>query len=318
MSGHRSATARAPASVANVAVGFDILGFSISAPMDRVTVRRRSGGDGELRVSVHPSAGEGSDLPTCPNQNTAAAAVRSLLDAVGDSGSFDVEIHKGVPVAAGLGGSAASAVAGAVAANALLPRPLAQEDLLPHAIAGEAVASGSIHADNVAPSLFGGLMACLPGDPIRAVRVSLPPDLHCVVVHPNLRVETRQARDALPDRISLGQHVTQSARLAGFLVACQAGDFDLLQETMRDDLVEPMRSRTVPGFADARSAALRAGAIVCSIAGSGPSVFAWVRSEAQREAVSKAIVSAFAGVDLASRSWTFPLGEHRAELEGVD
>ena len=317
MSGVRSATAFAPASVANVAVGFDVLGFSFPALGDRVTVRRRPEGRRELYVAVHPSSVEDGELPTSPDRNTASAAVRSLLDAVGDTGAFDVEIHKGVPVAAGLGGSASSAVAGAVAANALLHQPLAHEDLLTHAVAGEAVASGASHADNVAPSLLGGLVACLPSDPIRAIRVALPLDLHCVVVHPRLTVETRQARKALPNQISLAQHVTQSGRLAGFLLACQAGDFAMLRETMRDDLIEPLRSRAVPGFDEVQRAAQDAGAIACSIAGSGPSVFAWVPSMTGGEAVAAAIVDAFAAVDLASRSWCVPLEGRRAELEEV-
>lgn len=303
-------TVFAPATVANVSVGFDVLGFALEVVGDRVTVTRtRTPG-----VSVRRITGVVPDLPLDPRRNTASVAVQALVDAAAPDAGFEIEIDKGISLGSGMGGSAASAVGGVVAANALLDAPLPTAELLPFAAAGEAAASGAPHADNAAPCLFGGLAAVVSADPLRVVRIPLPASLLCVLVHPHLIIETRAAREVLRSSISLKEHVQQSMRLCGFLAGCHAGDLGLIGRSMVDTLVEPQRSTLIPGFAAARDAARGAGAIGFGIAGSGPSVFAWVSDRAVAERVATAVQAAFADADLATDAWVSPIAARGARV----
>ncbi len=310
--GPTSVTAFAPATVANVAAGFDVLGFALATPGDRVTVTRDDTLDG---VRVDSIEGVVRDLPRDPDRNTASVAVQSLLRATGERGGFRLSIDKGIALGSGMGGSAASAVAGVVAANRLLARPLARDRLLVHAVAGEHAASGAAHADNAAACLVGGLTAVVGGEPPRVVSIALPPDVCSVVVRPQRRLDTREARAALPSTIPLDRHVAQSQRLAGFVAGCFAGDLELIARSMEDLIAEPARARSIPGFAEARAAALGQGAIGFGIAGSGPSVFAWVLGESQGRQVERAVRAAFAAVGLASDGWVGPLAASGATVE---
>jgi homoserine kinase len=278
----RSATAFGPATVANVAAGFDVLGFALSAVGDRVTVTRD---DGDPVVRVTAISGVVPDLPHDATKNTAAVALAALIAARRLDHGFSIELHKGIPLGSGMGGSAASAVAAVVAAQALVDTPLDEAELLACALAGEAVASGAPHADNAAPCLHGGLTVVVSHEPPLVVPLPVPERIVCVLVHPHLRIDTRDARAALPREVSLGDHVAQSMHLAGFVCACFRSDLALLRRSMVDLIAEPARSHLIPGYAEARAAALEHGAIGCSIAGSGPSVFAWVEGEPSARAV---------------------------------
>lgn len=270
----RSATVYAPATIANIAVGFDVLGFAFDGIGDRVTVERSEA------PGVRITAVAGQELPLEPAKNTAGAALLSMIEDLDLGFGFDVRLQKGIPLSSGLGGSAASAVGAVVAAAQLIDTPRSKEQLLPYALAGEAVASGAIHGDNVAPCLFGGLVAVLPGDPMPAP-VRLPePDLLCVLVRPDAQLDTKTQRQVLPASISLAEHTRQSAYLAGFVSAVHAGDLDLMRACMQDLIIGPCRAATIPGFAEMYSAAMDAGAIGCGIAGSGPTVFAWCETGA--------------------------------------
>ncbi len=217
----QEATAFAPATIANVAVGFDVLGFAFDDVGDRVTVRR-SDNPGVRIASV-----SGESLPADPQENTAGVALLSMIEDIDLQEGFDVELQKGIPLSSGLGGSAASAVGAVVAANHLLERPRSREDLLPYALAGEAVASGAAHGDNVVPCLFGGLVAVIPGAS-GMTPVHLPvPNLHCVLVRPNIQLATKAQRQVLPATISLTEHARQSSYLAGFVSALHTGDVAL-------------------------------------------------------------------------------------------
>lgn len=307
-----SVTAFAPATVANVAAGFDVLGFALAGVGDRVTVTREPDGEG---VRIESIEGVVQDLPTDPEKNTASVAVLSLLAAVRAPGGFRLWIDKGIPLGSGMGGSAASAVAAVLAANQLLERPLPRAALLPHAVAGECVASGAPHADNAAASLHGGLLAIISQDPLRVVTIPVPQALRCVLVRPHLRLDTRNARAVLPGQIPLARHVEQSKLLAGFLAGCFRGDLEMIGKSMRDVIAEPARSRLIPGFARTREAALAHGAIGFGIAGSGPSVFAWVPSAAVGSSVEAAMRAAFAEVDLETDSWVGPIERSGACVE---
>lgn len=310
----RRATAFAPASVSNLAVGFDILGHPIAAAGDRVTVRRADApGIRIVRVS-----GVAGPLPEDPAANTATAGLPRMLAEHAPGLGLEVEIEKGIPLGSGIGGSAASAVAAAVAANALLPAPLATEALIPYALAGEAVASGAIHGDNVAPSLLGGLVLVRSAQPADVVRLPAPPSLRCVVVLPALRLDTRTARAVLPAAVPMHDLVHQTANLAGVVAGCCTGDVALIARSLRDVVAEPHRAPLIPGFADVQRAAMAAGALGCSISGAGPSLFAWCDGDASAEAARDAMVAAFAAAGVDSRGWISPVDGPGARLEEVE
>ena len=292
------ATAFAPASVGNVAIGFDILGFSIEAIGDRATVRRSP------RPGVRITAIEGSsvDLPREAERNTAGRALIAMREALGLAFGFELRLSKGIPLSSGLGGSAASAVAAVVAANALLPEPRPLLELLRFAVQGEEVASGSVHVDNIAPSLYGGLVLTVGIDHPRIKQIPVPASIRAVVVHPHMFLSTRQARAILKGSVQMADFVWQTANLAGFISGCYTSDLDMLRESFEDVVIEPQRAALIPGFADVRQGALAAGAIGCSISGAGPTVFAW-SLEAQAEAVCAAMTQAFARHGLASDPW---------------
>ncbi len=300
------ATAFSPASVGNVASGFDLLGHSLEGLGDRVTARRISA----PVVEIESIRGTVVDLPRDAAANTAGRAVMSLCASLGLEHGFALAIEKGIPLGSGLGGSASSAVAALVAANALLDAPLPREALYRHAIAGEAVASGSAHGDNVAPQLLGGLVLALED---RLVRVPVPAGLVAVVVHPDFVLETRRARAVLAGHYTLGEHVAQSARLAQLLAGCYTGDLALVANGLVDTLVEPRRAPLVPGFARVREAALAAGALGASLSGAGPSLFAWCVSRDAAEAVGAAMRSAFGAAGFAARAYISPVAGPRAE-----
>lgn len=306
-----TATAFAPATVANVGVGFDVLGFALAGVGDEVTLRA-AGPAGE--VTIEAIEGVVRDLPRDPRRNTAAVALSAALALRPAPSGFALLLRKGIPLGSGMGGSAASAVAAVVAANALLDPPLSADELLHCALEGEAAASGARHADNAAPCLHGGLTAVVSGEPPRVVRLPLPSRLISVLVHPHLTIETRRAREALPAAIPLGRHVAQSMRLAGFLAGCFTDDRALVARSMVDLVNEPARGPLIPGFERAKRAAREAGALAFGIAGSGPSVFAWTEEAATAEAVREATVRAFAAAGLASDAWIGPLGAPGARL----
>jgi homoserine kinase len=306
------ATAFAPATVANVAVGFDVLGFALEGVGDRVRVSVEEGAADP--VTVESITGVVTDLPTDPRRNTASVALAKMIEALDLDVGLRVALDKGIPLGSGMGGSAASAVGAVVAANGLLTEPLPAEALLPFALEGEAAASGAPHADNAAPCLFGGMTAVVATDPLRIVDVPTPSGLACVVVRPELRIDTREARAALGDRVSLALSVEQSMRLTGFLVGCYRGDVDLIGQSMQDLIAGPQRAAAITGFEAAREAALGAGALGFAVAGSGPSVFAWVRSTDDAATVEPAVREAFRSQGVRSQGWVSRLGCAGAHL----
>jgi homoserine kinase len=277
--GARRATAFAPASVGNVAIGFDILGFSVDALGDRVTAVRRAA----RGVVMERASGVAGDLPRDPERNTAGRAVLEMIRALGLDFGFELQIDKGIALGSGLGGSAASAVAAVVAANALLDQPVGALELLRFALEGERVASGSLHADNTAACLFGGLVLTVGIDQPRIKQIPVPHGVRAVIVHPHMFLSTHEARALLKGTVELSDFVWQTANLAGFISGCYTDDLDLIRASFEDVVIEKQRERLIPGFADVRRAALEAGALGCSIAGAGPTLFAWaLESQAAR------------------------------------
>jgi homoserine kinase len=295
-------TAFAPGSVANVAIGFDILGFSVDAVGDRVTLVRRQ----EPGVTIRSITGVVEDLPLQAERNTAGQALLALIKERELQFGFDVWIEKGIPLASGLGGSAASAVAAVVAANAMLEDPLTRIEQLKVAMEGEAVASGSRHADNISPSLFGGLVLTVGIDEPRVKQIPVPEQIHAVIVHPHLQVSTKQARAILAGTVQMSDFVWQTANLAGFISGCYTNDLDLIKASLEDVIIEKQRKVLIPGFAEVRAAAMKESALGCSISGAGPTVFA-LCMEANARAVRKAMVQAFAEQGIEADKWIVPV-----------
>jgi len=302
-----SAIAFAPASIGNIGIGFDILGHTIAGPGDRATLRRID--VPEVRITA--IRGNATALPMIATQNTAGAAVIALREALRLPFGFEIEIDKGIAFGSGMGGSAASAVAALVAANALLDAPLSREALYPFAVTGEAVASGGRHGDNVGAMLLGGIVLATAD---RLVRIPVPPEWHCVLVHPDATLETKRAREALKGAYALNEFVAQSANLALVLCGCQQGDAALVRAGLSDVLVEPRRASLIPGFAQVKQAALDHDALGASISGAGPSVFAWFESRTLAERAVASMRAGFANASLASEAFVSLVNGPAAEL----
>lgn len=312
----RSATAFAPATVANVAVGFDILGFAIESVGDTVTVSIAD--DASVGISQILNAtglSDPLDAPLNADRNAATVGLIKLREDLRLDFGFQVVLRKGIALGSGMGGSAASAVGGLVAANALLESPLPREALLKYALLGERAASGASHPDNIAPCLLGGMTLVISADPFRYVSLPVPEEILAVIVHPRLRVDTRNARSILKANVSLTDHVKQSAALGGFISGCFQGDIDLIRQSFDDFLIEPQRASLVPGFADVKAAALEQGALGASFSGSGPTLFALVSSEPEAARVRDAMAQAFRANGLAEvDSWISPINHQGARI----
>lgn len=290
----------APATVANVGCGFDVLGFALHRPGDTVVVRRRAG----TGLVISGVDGEGSDIPLDPEKNTAGVAALALLDHLNERMGIEMRIHKGIPIGSGAGSSASSAVGAAMAVNELLGQPLDKRGLLPFALAGEAIASGgAIHADNVGPCLLGGMLLVRSNADLDTVDIPCPEGLHAVVVLPKHRVLTSEARAILRTEIPMKEAVIQWGNVGGLIAGLMQSDFGLIGRSLEDVIVEPYRSQLIPGFHEVRQAALQSGALGCGISGAGPAVFALCQGESVAFSVAIAMQAAFAEAGLESRRY---------------
>ena len=281
----------APATVANVAVGFDILGFALEKPGDEVIVRWKD----EPGLAITKITGDKGKLPKDVQRNTAGFAAWKLLEHLGEEHrGIEMEIHKKMPFGSGLGSSAASSVAGVMAINELLGRPLEKRDLLPFAVQGEQLADGAWHADNVAPSLLGGITFIRNNKDLDVHRIHVPKGLYATVVYPYVEVLTKDARAVLSPTVSMEQLIEQSGNFGGLLVGLQIGDFDLIGRSLNDVVIEPQRARLIPHFYDVKQAALDAGVLGCSISGAGPSIFALSNNSLTAQQAGAAMQRVFA------------------------
>lgn len=266
----KSVRAFAPATVANVCCGFDILGFAVDHPGDEVVITLRD--DSEIRVTdIH---GDNGRLPRDANKNTASVAVNSLLAELGSNQGVDIELFKNLPLGSGMGSSAASGVAALVAMNHLLGNPLTREQLVKHAMESERVACGSAHADNVAPSMMGGFVLVRDYNPLDLVKIPVAQDLYCTLVHPHIELKTEDSRKVLKPVVPLKDAITQSGNVAGLMLGLTMPDLQLIGRSLKDVFAEPVRSMFIPGFDQLREESLLAGALGFGISGSGPTVFA--------------------------------------------
>ncbi len=293
-----SVKAFAPATVANVSCGFDIFGFAIQEPGDTVELYKRD----EPGVVITEITGDEGRLPRQAEKNSVTVVMLALLKHLGikDLGC-EVILRKNMPLGSGMGSSAASAVAGVVAMNELLGNPLTRKELLPFAMEGERIASGSAHADNVGPSLLGGFVVIRSYNPLDIFTIPVPEDLYCTLVHPDIEINTKDARFILRNEVSLKNTIAQMGNVAGLVAGLMKADYDLISRSMVDVIIEPVRSILIPEFKEVKQAAISNGALGCSISGAGPSMFALSRGMENAQNAGKAMQERFAnaGIDSA-------------------
>jgi homoserine kinase len=274
----------APASVANVAVGFDVLGFALEAPGDEIIVREGNS-PGITITSIQGASGK---LPYDVMKNTAGFAAKRLLDFIGESDRpIEMEIHKKMPFGSGLGSSAASAVGGVFAVNEFLKTGLSKYDILKFAVDGEQIADGAYHADNVAPSLLGGMIMIRDNATLDLKKLHIPIGLNAVVIYPHVEILTRESRGILKNEVDFKTVIRQQGNLGSFVAAMYTSDFGMIGRSLEDLLVEPQRAHLIPLFYDMKELAMKSGALGFSISGAGPSMFALCDNSGIAEEISE-------------------------------
>jgi homoserine kinase len=296
----------APATVANVACGYDVLGFAIDAPGDEVIVRHSD----KPGLRITKITGDGGKLPKTVEGNTAGVAALDLLRHLGmmDRG-IEMEIHKKMPFGSGLGSSAASAVAGVYAVNKLIGEPLSKKQLLPFAMTGEASADGAYHADNVGPSLLGGIVFIRSNQELDIAQLPVPKKLWAAVVHPEIEILTKVAREILPKDIPIINATQQIGNLGGLICGIIQEDYGLISRSIHDVIAEPHRQKLIPEFYKAKRAALANGALGFSISGAGPSVFALCEGEEIARKVATAVSQVFTDINLENQAHVSKINE---------
>lgn len=275
----------APASIGNVGCGFDALGLCLEAPGDELEAWITD----EPGVRINDVTGDDGNLSRNATENTAGIAIQSFLDTTGQEKGITFDLHKKMPFGSGLGSSAASAVAGAFAANELFGRPLTKNQLIVHALAGEKFASKSAHADNVAPSLMGGFVLARGEEPFDIVKMPTAAELRIVLIYPHVEINTSEARGIIPAEVPLKKAITQWGNVAGLVAGMMQNDFELIGRSLEDVIIEPHRSKLIPGFDEMRAAAMESGALGFSISGSGPTCFALTYNEHLAQAIGEAV-----------------------------
>ncbi len=278
----------APATVSNVACGFDVLGFAVNEPGDIATVSRIE----EPGVFLKNVTGDDGRLPREPSKNTAGIAVIEFLKRINAPCGIEIELQKKMPLGSGLGSSAASAVAAVFAANILFDNPLSKNELLPFVLEAEKAACGAAHADNAAPALFGGFILIRSYNPLDTISLTAPDELICTILHPALEIRTEYARKILSDKIFLKDAVTQWGNIGGLVAGLLKKDYELIGRSLQDVIAEPLRAKLIPGFSEIKKAAMSAGALGCSISGSGPAMFALSKSESTTKNVGQSMKDA--------------------------
>jgi homoserine kinase len=304
-------TAFAPGSIGNVGPGLDILGLAVSGDGDAVRAEWLPEPGIRILDPGHP------ELPREPERHTSGLAARAVLDRAGAAlargRGVGLTVRKGLPLSGGQGGSAASAVAGAVAMNALLGNPLGTIELIEACLDAEEAVAGR-HADNIAPALLGGLVLIRCMDPLDVLRLPVPAELYVVLAHPEQRMRTADARTVLPAQVTRAVALHQAAQVAAMVAAVALDDYELLARSVDDRIAEPARAALLPGFAEAKAAALAAGALGSSISGSGPTAFALARGRESAERIAAAMAGAYGARGIGCRVRAGPVDRSGATV----
>lgn len=277
----------APATVANVSCGFDVLGFCLDQVGDEIIVHKSS------QPGIHITKIEGQDLPLATKKNVAGVAAEALLEKYPTDHGFEIEIYKGIKAGSGIGSSAASAAGAVFGINAILGEPFSRNQLIEFAMKGEELASGAAHADNVSPALLGGFTLVRCGKTPDVISLPTPKELYATIIHPKIELRTADARSVLKKTISLEKGIQQWGNLAALISALYTSDYDLISRSLVDVIIEPERSILIPYFNEMKKAALSAGALGSGISGSGPSIFTLSEGQATALKVKQALVDTF-------------------------
>lgn len=300
----------APASIGNVIVGFDVLGLAVQQPGDEVVMQLNE----NKEVKITKIEGDDGRLPKDVDKNTAGIAVKALLRKLDSKQGFDIKLYKKLPLGSGMGSSAASAVAAVVGANTLLDNPFSKIELLPFLMEAEAVASGSAHGDNIAPSLLGGLVMVQNNKPIQVKSLPFPKDMWIVLVMPKVEVLTKQARMLLKENIPLNNVVNQFSNLGGFIASLYENDIDLMRDSLNDFIAEPVRAMLIPGYQAIKTAAQQMEAVGCGISGSGPTMFAFTETEFSAQKLSERFQQEFSEINISCIHYITQVSEDGAVL----
>ncbi|MEC4048742.1 homoserine kinase [Flavobacterium sp. SUN046] len=276
-----------PATIANLSCGFDVLGLCLESIGDEMIVRKIA--EKGIRITKIT----GANLPLETHKNVAGVAAEALLNAVDTEFGFEIEIHKKIKAGSGIGSSSASAAGAVFGINELLGRPFTKHQLVDFAMKGEVIASGSEHADNVAPCLLGGFTLVRGYHPLDVIRIDSPEEIFAVALHPHIEVKTSDARAVLTPTVSLKDAITQWGNVGGLIAGLYTKDYDLIGRSLHDSIVEPLRRNLIPGFDATKFAAIQAGALGAGISGAGPSIFALCKGEAKAEKVAFAMSESY-------------------------
>lgn len=288
-----------PATVSNLGCGFDIMGFALEQSCDEITIKVSKGN--EIRISK--ITGDNGKLPLNIDENTCTVAIKSIVKACKIDFGLDIKIKKIVGFGSGLGSSAASAVAGVFAIDKLFNLNLSKIELLNHAMEGEKIASKAIHADNVAPCLYGGVILIRSYEPIDIIEILSPSDLYCTIIHPQIEIKTSEARKLIPKNISLKNGIKQWGNVGALVAGFMKNDISLIGRSVKDVVAEPKRSKLIPGYDLIKEAALSNGAVACNISGSGPAIFAFSDNKLTAENVAKAMKKVVSKMGIKSKTF---------------
>jgi len=295
-----------PATVANVACGFDVLGFCLDTKGDEMVIRKVE------HKGIKITNIEGYDLPFETEKNVAGVSALAMYEHAKPGCGFEIEIYKHIKPGSGIGSSAASAVGSVFGMNELLGRPYNKIQLTYFAMKGEALASKSEHADNLAPAIFGGFTLVKSTLPLDIIKIPTPSQLYATLIHPQIEIKTADAREILPKAVSLKNATAQWANVGSLIHALHTSDYKLIHRSLQDIIVEPYRKQLIPYFDDVKFAALEAGALGCAISGSGPSIFALSQGKEVAEHVEKAMEAIYSKTDIDFNTFV-----SKINLEGI-
>ncbi len=281
-----------PATIANISCGFDILGLCLDTVGDEMVIRKVP----EKGIKITKIVGQ--DLPTNTENNVAGVAALALLENIDVEVGFEIEIYKNIKPGSGIGSSAASSAGVVFAINKLLGDPFSNKELICFAMQGEKLASGTAHADNVAPAILGGFTLIRSYDPMDVLKINAPSELYATVIHPQIEVKTSDARSVLKDHVSLQKMVKQMGNLGGVISGLYTEDYQLISRSLHDEIIEPDRSILIPKFNEVKKRAIDAGALGAGISGSGPSIFALCKGKETATKVGEVMAEIYTSIHI--------------------